>query len=434
MLDERLKRMISAKVGLIRHVGPQPRSGMEPVPPYLAVANLAHFDFRMAEPGDRVGAGKGPTEDEAIAAAIGEAVERYCAFQWDPARTFVARWEEVALAAISPPEFVLYSDAQYRSKGWRYRRWTEADETAWIHGSELPSARQIAVPASLVYLVHPPPRVEDYFSSSTSNGLAAGSTLPRAILAALCELMERDAFLVAWMNRLPAIELDLPASGELAARLHRHYARFSVEIRAFVLPSDLPATTVAALSIDPHSGRPAHVVGLGCHPDPEVALRKALFELCQGRPAEARRYADKPPHGRLTRYEDVKTLDDHSAFLSMPEHFAEFQFLWRDGQLARIADFANPSTGDAEQDLDHCVRSLTEAGHRVAWIDLTLPDIAESGIHAVRAVVTGLQPIHFGHGQERLGGQRLFELPVKLGLATRATSVDELNPCPHPLA
>jgi ribosomal protein S12 methylthiotransferase accessory factor len=45
-----------------------------------------------------------------------------------------------------------------------------------------------------------------------------------------------------------------------------------------------------------------------------------------------------------------------------------------------------------------------------------------------------MQPIHFGHSSARLGGRRLFELPVKLGLLSRPRTEDELNPCPHPLA
>ena len=434
MAIEFWKDLVSPKVGVVRQVAPQPRAAEEPVPPYLYVANLAHFDFRAAEPSERVGAGKGLSEQDAIAAAVGEAVERYCAFQLDPARIYLAQWADVCEAAISPPEFVLYSPQQYTKPEWPYQRWREEAKIGWIDGSELPQQRRVAVPASLTYLVHTPPQAEDAFTSATSNGLAAGMSLPAAVLAGLCELMERDAFLITWLNRLPATELDLRSSGELAARLQHHYARFSVQLRAFMLATDLPARTVVALSIDPDPARPAQVVGLGCHPDPRIALRKALFEVCQGRPAEARRFIDHPPRGRLKQYTDVKTLEDHSAFHSLPEQFREFEFLWKRGEHACIEDFSNPANGDPEHDLAHCVEALTGNGHRVAYVDLTLPDVAPCGIHVVRAIVTGLQPIHFGYDQARLGGTRLFELPARLGLAADLIDVDSLNPCPHPLA
>jgi YcaO cyclodehydratase, ATP-ad Mg2+-binding len=137
---------------------------------------------------------------------------------------------------------------------------------------------------------------------------------------------------------------------------------------------------------------------------------------------------------RLQRYQDVQTLEDHPAFLSLPERRGEFEFLWSRSERARLHDLPNPSAGDVERDLETCVRALSERGHRVVYADLTTPDVAPFGIHVVRTLATGLQPIHFGWGQERLGGRRLFELPHQLGLAPGPHSEADLNPCPHPLA
>jgi ribosomal protein S12 methylthiotransferase accessory factor len=94
----------------------------------------------------------------------------------------------------------------------------------------------------------------------------------------------------------------------------------------------------------------------------------------------------------------------------------------------------NPSSGDVDRDLDICVAALRALGLRVAYADLTLPDVAPYGIHAVRALVSELQPVHFGHDMTRLGGRRLFEVPQKLGFADHPRTEADLNPCPHPLA
>jgi ribosomal protein S12 methylthiotransferase accessory factor len=156
--------------------------------------------------------------------------------------------------------------------------------------------------------------------------------------------------------------------------------------------------------------------------------------MCQARPAEARRFTDKPPQGRLTKYEDVKTLDDHSAFAALRERRDEFSFLWATGEIRPIQDIVNPSRGDVELDLAYCVSALRALDVRVACVDLTLPDVAPFGIHAVRMLATHLQPVHFGHDTTRLGGRRLFEVPQRLGFADRVMTEADLNPCPHPLA
>ncbi|MCU1503011.1 MAG: hypothetical protein JWM12_2365, partial [Ilumatobacteraceae bacterium] len=370
---------------------------------------------------------------DADAAAIGEAVERYCALQWDASRTFVAPWSDVAPAAIGPDELVLHSAEQYARPGFPLAPWSPRTPTTWIRGTELPSGDDVSVPASLVFLVSAPPRPDDRVAMITSNGLAAGPTIESAALGGLCELIERDALLCCWMNRLPATELVTSTAGPLIDGIVRQYARQGVVVREFVLPTDLPATVVMAIAFDDDPTMPSQVVGLGCHPDAGVAAEKALFELCQARPSEARRFVDQPPAGRLRRYQDVVTLDDHSAFVSQRERRDELAFLWSEGRVVTLDDLAH-CADDPAQVLADCSRHLSELGSRVAYVDLTLPDIAEVGLHVARAVATGLQPIHFGHGMERLGGRRLFELPRRLGMDARDRTVADLNPCPHPLA
>jgi ribosomal protein S12 methylthiotransferase accessory factor len=429
-----LSELISPKVGLIRAIAPQGRGADEPMPPYLYTATLSNFDFRVATKAERIAAGKGRTREEAIASAIGEATERYCAYHWDPQRTYLAKWADLKTRSIHPQHCVLYSDRQYNTFEWPHPRWTHERELAWINGIDVCDGETVALPASLAYLVFPPPRMEDYFAPSTSNGLAAGSTLPGAILGGLCEIMERDAMLITWMNRLPAVELKVDDSPGLPGRILRHYAHFGVRVRAFLMPTDLPAATVMAISFEEDPARPANVVGLGCHPDPNIALLKALFELCQGRPAEASRFGTKPPQGRLNKYEDVHTLDDHSAFVSQLDRRHEFEFLWQSGETKRVEELPNPSKGDAAQDLEYCARELAAKGHSPAYVELTTPDLVDYDVHVVRVIVPELQPVHFGHGQERLGGDRLFMLPQRLGLGEGRRSESDLNPCPHPLA
>jgi ribosomal protein S12 methylthiotransferase accessory factor len=432
--NELLSELVSPKVGLIRDIAPQGRGADEPLPPYLYTATLSNFDFRVANKTERIAAGKGVTREEAIASAIGEATERYCAYHWDPQRTQIASWTNLKARGISPQSCVLYSERQYATFDWPYARWTPEQEVAWITGADLCDGEPVALPASLVYLVFPPPRLGDYFAPSTSNGLAAGATLASATLSGLCEVVERDAMLITWMNRLPAVELKFGDSAQLSGRIYRHFAHFGVNVRAFLMPSDLPATTVMAISFEDDPARPANVVGLGCHPDPNVALMKAVFELCQGRPAEATRFQTKPPQGRLNRYEDVATLDDHSAFMSQLERRPEFAFLWQSGEQKHVDELPNRSTGDAVQDLNYCATELAAKGHRAASVELTTPDLLGFDIHVVRVIVPDLHPVHFGHGQERLGGERLFTVPRQLGFGQTRRTENDLNPCPHPLA
>jgi hypothetical protein len=166
---------------------------------------------------------------------------------------------------------VLYSAEQYARDGWPYPAWRPGTALTWVRGTALADGKPVALPAGLVHLSRALPRPEDALVQSTSNGLAAGATLEDALLGALCELVERDAVMITWLNRLPATELDLATAGGPAAAVARHYAALGVEVRCFVLPTDLPATVVLALGLEDAPDRPATVAAAGCSPSPAVA-------------------------------------------------------------------------------------------------------------------------------------------------------------------
>jgi ribosomal protein S12 methylthiotransferase accessory factor len=429
----RILDLVSSRVGVVRDLAHVVRGPAEPEPPIIYQAFLSHFDFKKGKVSDRGAIGKGETAAEAMAGAVGEALERYCASHPDAALMRRASYAALQRAAIAPTEFVLYSDSQYANSRFGWPRWTADRALSGLPGRALPGPDNALVPASFVYMTYAGERPEEFLCPSTSNGLAAGSDLPSAILHGLLELIERDAFLVTWMNRLTPTQVDVSADRGTSGRIVAHYAHFGVDVRVFDISVDLLPYTMMAIAFDSHGAGPAAVVGLGCHLDPAVAVRRALFEVCQVRPAQARRMLDDPPAARLRSYEQVRALEDHASYFAMSEHLPELDFVLKSDRTTPVAALPDKSVSVA-RDLDACVGALGEAGSRVFYAELTTPDVRDFGVAVVRVLATGLQPIHFGHGEERLGGRRLYDVPVKLGFAAAPRTAADLNPCPHPLA
>ena len=378
----------------------------------------------------RLTGGKGLTAAQAKLSAMGEAIERYSAFHWDPARIRVSRSSKTA---ITPAECVLYSPAQY-AQDKRYQPWSPSAEISWIEGVELPTGGPVDMPASLVYLLGPPPRAEDNFTAITSNGLAAGKNLTHAILGGAYEVIERDAVMLTWLNKLPATTIRAPEHGCHAARIIRHYSRFGVTIRLLSLATDGDVTVVMAIAENPRDDGAFRHIGLGCNVDPVAATDQAVFELCQMRPGIQSRIQAGEYRNRLRTYAGVKSLDDHVLFHFLAAHAHEFDFLTEGGAVCDLADLPRPVCETMQDELDIIVRSVTAAGARLAYVDITAPDIAPLGPRVVRVIITGYQPISFGHGEHRLGGSRLFDAPVRWGLRDEPLSEQDLNQCPHPIA
>jgi len=215
------------------------------------------------------------------------------------------------------------------------------------------------------------------------------------------------------MHRRSAARLDLDAIPGPVAVARRHYARHGIELHAFDVTSDVEIPVAMAVTVDRTGAGPAAVVGLGCNADGQAALERAVMEVVQVRTGAVPRYRREPPVSR--HYEDVRTLEDHAALAAMPENLGEFDFL-----LEGTATVTPPPPPGDRSELGWVLERLNAVGATVAIVDVTQPDIAALGVSVVRSLATGLQPIHFGYGQERLGGPRVCE--------------DELNPCPHPIA
>jgi ribosomal protein S12 methylthiotransferase accessory factor len=428
-----LRELVDPRVGVVRRISRIDRGATEPLPPVFYLAVLSHFDFRKAKPHERIGVGKALQEEDAVNGAIAEALERYCASQPDTRRIRRFAWSDRRGEGITPPDCVLYSDSQYATGRLPYRRWAEDIEVSWLQGHEFPGEQPVWIPASLIYLNYPGNDADTYFCQPTSNGLAGGASLEAAILAGLYELIERDSFLITWMNRLQVAEIGVPAPALVETSFIRHYRRFEIETRVFRLPTDMPVYVMMAVLLDRRGKRPAAVVGLGCHNDPHIAVRKALFEAAQIHPGEVERCADPRYSERFHSYQDVRTLEDHGAFFASPARLPELAFLLDTSTTQGLEQLPKLGAPTMCEDLERCVTALRGAGCRVVYADITTPDLDGYAIRIVRTIATGLQPIQFGYGQERLGGRRLYEIPRILGYANASTIEATINRCPHPL-
>jgi ribosomal protein S12 methylthiotransferase accessory factor len=404
---------VDDRVGIVRSCTRLSKTRTEPAVPIVYQATLSHFDYRKGSAAERTASGKGLTDEAAWRGAIVEALERYCAYQQRPDKLVRGRAGDLDAPFIAPPELVLYSERQYARTGFPYQRPHPNDELTWVRGEFVDNRRPVYAPASMVYMNYGGPHRRELFTSTTSNGLAGGPDLKSATLAGLYEVIERDAFLLVWMHRRTVTRLDLDAMDGPVAAARRHYTRHGIELHAFDITSDVGVPVAMAITVDRTGGGPAAVVGLGCNADGRAALERAVMEVVQVRTGAVLRHRREPR--LLTHYEDVRTLEDHAAFAAMPEHLGEFGFL-----LDASTTTTPPRPSRDGSELEWVREHLQAVGAKVAVVDITQPDIEPLGVRVVRALATGLQPIHFGYGEERLGGPRVSE--------------DELNPCPHPIA
>jgi ribosomal protein S12 methylthiotransferase accessory factor len=298
----------------------------------------------------------------------------------------------------------------------------------WARGWSLLDGAPAFVPAQLVYLRRPP-AAEPAIAYATSNGVACGPTLAEALLAALCELVERDAFMLAWLNRLTLPRLAWSYHRKLVQLERRYFAPTGLRYSAIDLStfSGLPAVLGV---VRPSGARLGGLgIGAGCAGSVEEAWGKALAEAF----SVYRWVGERAAHGVIPDSpNDVRTFDDHLLFYAPPERAAETNFLDASDALRDVGEIAPLAGEDPGSQLDAAISLLRRRGIAAYAVDVTAPDIREAGLWVVRVLAPQLCSLDVAHSARFLGGTRIYAAAYEAGLRERPLDFDELNPNPHP--
>ncbi|SDC16517.1 YcaO-like family protein [Actinokineospora iranica] len=358
-----------------------------------------------------IGWGKGMTRSAAIRSAVGEAIERYSASLPDSDRLAWARPADLDGEILDPREFALYEPEQYAAAGFPCVPFDRRVDHPWVRGAWLGTDTPVWVPAVFAYLamtVLP----EHVICQGTSNGLAAGADIDTAAVRATLELVERDAMMAAWLTgeRGRFVELDETLDDDVHAVIEALQAQ-GPSVEVYLLPTSTYGATAVALAIGDGRRWPGVALGLGADRSPRAAIRAAVLELAQTAPHLAALLRERA-HPVPARPQGVREMLDHAAYYFPVERVDAFDRL-RCGGTSRLRDLREPALDTSLTDL---AGTLGAAGVRVAVVDVTSADVATGPLRVVRAVSPDLQPLSYGHGNDRALVARLR----RRGVRTRA--------------
>jgi ribosomal protein S12 methylthiotransferase accessory factor len=322
--------------------------------------------------------GKGFTPQEAEVSAIMEAVERFSAEYNGSDLVACSFWRLKDSFKVLDPSMLIVP--------WQ-RHYSEGDELEWAKGVSLTRGGEVLVPAEAVF--HPYARANQLFRTNT-NGLAAGNVMEEAVLHALMELVERDAWSLFEVD--PARSRDLELAGCSCEPLKKALQMLdaaSIKISLKDISSDVGITTIAAALDDEVTKDPALLsLGVGTHLMPEIAALRALTEAVQSRLTTihgTREDTFMAEYARRIGYERMKRLNKKWFLPSQKK--------------VKIEELSRFSSGDFLEDIRYTLGRLKNAGlDEVIAVDLTRKEL---GIPAVRVIVPGLEV--YAMDRERIG-------------------------------
>jgi ribosomal protein S12 methylthiotransferase accessory factor len=378
-------------------------------------SNLGHHGFGVAL----------ADGEKARLIAIAEAAERYSAGDFQEPVVWAA-YRDLDGPALDPQRIPHCSPRELATPGCPLRGLDPDAVMRWVRGTDLAAGVPIWVPAIMAFYGLSDLAPSERFWYRISTGFAVHPEPAEALVRGICEVVERDALMVTWLQmlKLPVVaDHYLSSSAQhLLAWAHRHF----IDTYLFDATTDVGVPTVLCLQIASHDRRAAQFVSCATGRSISSAADKALLDACRDHDTRQGE-ADEPP----ASFADFKALTDGARYMAMPTRAPAFSFLL-DGARGRVAPEREDMPGTSAEFLDRLTTTLSSKDMQVLVIDRTTRELAAVGLTAVNVVIPDLQPMSLLPLAQYRAHPRLYSAPVLMGYPS--LTEEELNPWPIPFA
>jgi ribosomal protein S12 methylthiotransferase accessory factor len=414
------------KSGIIRYVRPGPTLSDEP-----------RFKSWLAKSRDTedLNSGGASAEDDgpALLAALAESLERHL---WLTQKDYFlkpirARTGEMRRygAYVSPERFAGFS-ADDRAKHPERRLDPDASYL-WIQGVSLVSGKPTYIPAQTasgaVNTVEYP--AEPLIRHQNTNGIATWPTLSGARLGGALEVIEREAYMVMWLNQLTVPKIPITAlSGKSPSldRLIERCTRYRLKIHALRMPTDAPTHAVCVVLEDESGQAPRFALGLKAHRSLTYTIEKAMLEALRARRVYRMHFLDGKPWDTATPVDKI-SRGERLFYWGDPANAPRLEFLI----AGKESQYHEPAweNDTVEEHLSRISAWCRENAFECVSVSMGASAANPTQWHVEMVVMPELQPTYLLERMRELGGKRRINLPERLGYAARQQAYTD---APHP--
>ncbi len=392
-------------------------------------------------------------EESALWKAIGEATERSL---WKTNDHLLQNIQHLPYAKIKSKALNIFKLAGFSEEQKKSCNWMNFDQNAvfgWIPAISLTGHaphKNIFCPAQLIN--------SSYFNRNvkgtgigndkepllrhciTTGAATTSGPLEEAIVKGILEIIERDAYIISYLNKLSPPVLDfehLSFQDEDLEKVYKMFKRYGLEVYLVKLPTDFSASIVSAIILDRSGNGPAFAIGNSAKLDLKSAILGALTEAFSIRMYLKKNWDIK----KESPLPDLKKFNmiDRMIYWARPENMPRLDFMTQGEKIKLNLEteenfFNTQEKTDGEKyykdKLQLLIKELGDKKYEACYVELSTPAVKKIGLRSVQVIIPELQPMHLDEELPYLGGKRLHEVPKKTGYLPAETLCQE----PHPFS
>jgi ribosomal protein S12 methylthiotransferase accessory factor len=359
-------------------------------------------------------------KDLAQIKALGEALERYCLAKFRKNNFLKSNFESIKERAVSPIDFINY--IKINKELIDKNKTLQKEVLLWTKCEDVFNNRKIMVPSQIIYV--PYKEQEIILRAPISSGSACATSKEEAMYKGICELIERDAFMIYYLNKIPPEKIDLSTiKKEGLKKLVLLFQRYFLEVNLFNISTDLKIPTILCVLIDKIGVGPAVSIGTKTDWDIDEAIKGAIFEAQHTRIW----IRDALIKGkRVTDKSQIKTIQDRGVYWARKSQIKKLNFILNSKKRVSYDDLKSGVSRNKR--LKKLLEILKNKNYSLYIKDLTDKKIRKKGFFVFKSIIPELHPLFLFENTKFLFSDRMTSVPSRLGCKS-----NKLNLEPHPL-
>lgn len=373
------------------------------------------------------------SEELAYLKCLAETIERYTCTVYKKNHLTYGNYKKLNKKAFPIEKYSGFSEEQKQLSENSMFRFDENTNTYWVWVNSLSQNKKFLVPAHLVYYNYKFIDGEKAIYVPISTGAAGGGCLAAAIVRGIFEIIERDSFIIAYLNKVSCPKIKLKAIKDKRVKQLLEVARrYRLDVHIIDLTSDLTIPSFATILVDKTGIGSGVLTGLKSHIDPIEAIigsfEETLHTRCWMRQIhedDFKKYLNIIPN-------KIKTVEERGMYWYPFDRVKELAF-WLESDESKIIPNRCVKRRDYGKMLKQLVLLCKHKKLDILYKDLTPDFLKNTGYKVVKVIIPQLQPHYQYEKQKPLGGTRLSKPSNVFNYQEKnLDETFEYNVIPHP--
>ena len=346
------------------------------------------------------------SKETALVKAVGEAIERMCLYSYPEKIKIHKPYNSLVSEALDPSV---------------YKKNSKSKLFDWIQGEKIGTNKKILIPAQLIYLPNGKHK-EDMLFPRVSTGAAGGFSKNSAILRGIYEVIERDAFMCAYLGKIavPKINLGL-IDDKRASWFTEKLSKYRLEAHVFDITNNLEVPTYLSIILDNSFSGPFLIVAAKADLNYKDALFGSLEESIRIRLF----IRNMMQNDNIVRnVHEIRTIDDRVGYWFSSDMIEKLDFLL-DVKTSKPKEYK--LFKNEEEEIEHMIQKLSKNSLNAYSVLISKNIIPDDKYVVYKVIIPGLQPLYLDERAKYVNSQRILEVVRHFGKKTFS-----VNTIPHP--